>query len=84
MDIVDTRDTLLLWLDSCKTPEQVSLLGKAIEQLIVKAFEIKKINGKETGEHPSVIQSAVDTLLEQMDIHLTILNQKTIATNREL
>lgn len=79
MDIVDTRDTLLLWLASCKTHEQVNLLGEAIEYLIVQGFERRAIKKKVIGEHPSVIQSAKDTLLEQMDIQLTIINQKTNA-----
>lgn len=79
MDIVDTRDTLLLWLASCQTPDQVDLLNKAIEPLIVRTFEIKMTKGKLIGEQPYVIQSAVDTLLEHMDIQLTIINQKTLA-----
>lgn len=71
MDIVDTRDTLLLWLQSCQTSEQVFLFGDVVDEYIVNRF-----SGK---EHPEVVASARITLLEQMDIHLTILNQKTTA-----
>lgn len=76
MDIVDTRDTLLLWLASCKTSEQIHLFSEVVQDYIVNRFEGK--------ENQAVIQSAKSTLLEQMDIHLTILNQKTTAINREL
>lgn len=70
MDIVDTRDTLLLWLQSCQTSEQVFLFMDVVDEYIVNRF-----TGK---EHPQVIATARLTLLEQMDIHLTILNQKTM------
>lgn len=71
MDIVDTRDTLLLWLSSCKTSEQIYLFGEVVEEYIVNRF---------VGKEPSiVIESAKSTLIEQMDIQLTIINQKTIA-----
>lgn len=71
MDIVDTRDTLLLWLQSCRTDEQIYLFGEVVEEYIVNRF--REI------EPPLVVDSAKQFLLEQMDIHLTILNQKTIA-----
>lgn len=79
MDIVDTRDTLLLWVRSCQTAEQVYLMEEVIEELIVKKFERKFLGKEEKGEHPLVIESAKSTLLEQMDIQLTIINQKTVA-----
>lgn len=70
MDIVDTRDTLLLWLQSCRTDEQIAFFGEVVEEYIVNRF---------MGiEPPLVIDSAKQFLLEQMDIHLTILNQKAI------
>jgi hypothetical protein len=69
LDIVDTRDTLLLWLQSCRTDEQIILFGEVVEDYIVNRF--REI------EPPLVIDSAKQFLLEQMDIHLTILNQKT-------
>lgn len=71
MDIVDTRDTLLLWLQSCRTDEQITFFGEVIEEYIVNRFQ--------EYEHPLIIETAKQFLLEQMDIHLTILNQKTIA-----
>ena len=72
MDIVDTRDTLLLWLSSCKTSEQIYLFGEVVNEYIVDRF-----SGKESSV---IIESAKHSLLEQMDIQLTIINQKTMAT----
>jgi hypothetical protein len=71
MDIVDTRDTLFLWLQSCRTYEQIQLFREVVEYCIVDRFD--------GVEPPLIIDSAKQFLLEQMDIHLTILNQKTIA-----
>jgi hypothetical protein len=68
MDIKDIRDLLLKWLQSCETTEQVFFFKEVVEDYIVKRFE-----GKET---QLVIDAAKGFLIDQMDIQLTILNQK--------
>lgn len=68
MDIVDTRDTLLQWLQTCKTSSQINFFSEVVETYIVTRFA--------TTEPDVVIYSAKAFLLEQMDIQLTLISQK--------